>query len=269
MRRALRTLPILAAIFVSMVVGSALALAYAWFVQPLPGGRRAPLQLAGLGAVPARLDAPLSRGGDASKAAIFDERQVQSLYQRAAPAVVAIYAFRSGRGGTSVRESLGSGVIVRPEGLALTNYHVVRGARDLDVVLSDHSHYTGQVLGTDPQDDLAVVKLVDAPEALPSVPVGDSSKLRPGALAIAIGNPAGLERSVTVGVISGLNRTLRATDRPLRTVLQTDAAINPGNSGGPLLNSNGEIVGINTAIEAVSGQRGFGGIGYAVPSETV
>src|SRR5439155_27019391 len=104
---------------------------------------------------------------------------------------------------------------------------------------------------------------------LPSVPVGDSSKLRAGALAIAIGNPNGLQRSVTVGVISGLNRTLRPADRPLRNVIQTDAAINPGNSGGPLLDASGQIIGINTAIEAVSGQRGFGGIGYAVPAETV
>jgi S1-C subfamily serine protease len=179
--------------------------------------------------------------------------------------VVAIFVV-GGRGGG--RQSLGSGVIVRPDGLVLTNFHVVRGARDIDVVLSDHSSYTGQVLGTDEQDDLAVVRLLDAPATLPTVPLGDSAALRPGALAVAIGNPAGMERSVTVGVISGLNRTLRPSDRALRNVIQTDAAINPGNSGGPLLNSDGEIIGINTAIEAVSGQRGFGGIGYAVPSTT-
>jgi S1-C subfamily serine protease len=262
------------AVFVSMSLGAALALAYAWFVWPGAHGGVVPVQLAnassqGNGTVPVRLEAPLSRDGDASKAAVFDEAQVASVYERAAPAVVTIYAIGSGRGGAGVRQSLGSGVIVRPEGLVLTNYHVVRGARDIDVALSDRTSYTGRVLGTDQQDDLAVVQLVDPPAALPSVPLGDSSKLQPGALAIAIGNPAGLERSVTVGVVSGLKRTVRPADRPLRNAIQTDAAINPGNSGGPLLNSKGEIIGVNTAIEAVSGQRGFGGIGYAVPSETV
>ena len=94
-------------------------------------------------------------------------------------------------------------------------------------------------------------------------------RLRPGSLAVAIGNPLGYERSVTVGVVSGLNRTLRERDRPpLRNAIQTDAAINPGNSGGPLLNSAGEVIGINTAIERISGQQGFGGIGFAVPAST-
>ncbi len=274
MRRALRTLGTFVAVFVSMSLGAALALAYAWFVWPGARGGAVPVQLAnavsqGNGAAPVRLEAPLSRDGDASKAAIFDEAQVASVYERAAPAVVTIYATGSGRGGAGVRQSLGSGVIVRPEGLVLTNFHVVRGARDIDVALSDRTSYSGRVLGTDQQDDLAVVQLVDPPAALPSVPLGDSAKLQPGALAIAIGNPAGLERSVTVGVVSGLKRTVRPADRPLRNIIQTDAAINPGNSGGPLLNSRGEVIGINTAIEAVSGQRGFGGIGYAVPSETV
>ncbi|HET7768185.1 MAG TPA: trypsin-like peptidase domain-containing protein, partial [Chloroflexota bacterium] len=112
---------------------------------------------------------------------------------------------------------------------------------------------------------------VDAPGGLPTVPLGDLQDIRPGALAIAIGNPAGLERSVTVGVVSGLNRTLRDTPgrAPIREAIQTDAAINQGNSGGPLLNSRGELIGINTAIEVVSGQRGFGGIGYAVPVTSV
>jgi S1-C subfamily serine protease len=170
---------------------------------------------------------------------------------------------------SGARRGLGSGAIVRPDGIVLTNYHVVRGTSQIDVSLSDQTHYAGQVVGTDPQSDLALVRLVDAPADLPAIPLGDSAALQPGQLAIAIGNPNGLERSVTVGVISGVNRTLRPNERPLRDVIQTDAAINPGNSGGPLLNSNGELVGINTAIETVSGQRGFGGIGYAVPAATV
>jgi S1-C subfamily serine protease len=256
MRRMLRTVGAFFVVFVSMMLGAALALGYALFLMPGARGR----------IVPARLEAPLSREGEASKASIFDQEEVTALYERAAPAVVAISVL-GGRNGTL--QSLGSGVIVRPDGLVLTNFHVIRGARDIDVGLSDRSHYTGQVVGTDQQDDLAVVRVLNAPAALPTVPVGDSTKLHAGALAVAIGNPAGLERSVTVGVVSGLNRTLQPADRPLRNVIQTDAAINPGNSGGPLLDSAGEIIGINTAIEAISGQRGFGGIGYAVPSETV
>jgi S1-C subfamily serine protease len=151
----------------------------------------------------------------------------------------------------------------------LTNYHVVRGASRIEVALSDRARYGGEVLGSDPQNDLAVVRLVDAPGGLPALPLGDTATLRPGSLAVAIGNPLGYERSVTVGVVSGLNRTLRERDRPpLRNAIQTDAAINPGNSGGPLLNAAGEVIGINTAIERISGQQGFGGIGFAVPAST-
>ena len=160
-------------------------------------------------------------------------------------------------------------MIVDPRGIVLTNHHVVRGATRIEVALSDRTRYNGEVLGTDPQNDLAVVRLLDSPGELPALTLGDSAALRPGALAVAIGNPLGYERSVTVGVVSGLNRTLRERDRPpLRNAIQTDAAINPGNSGGPLLNSQGEVIGINTAIERISGQQGFGGIGFAVPSTT-
>ena len=210
-----------------------------------------------------RVEAPLSRRGDSTKADLFDEAQVARLYERAAPAVVAIYSAGDQRGGA------GSGVIVDPAGVVLTNYHVVRGATRIEVALSDRARYNGEVLGSDPQNDLAVVRLVDAPSGLPALTLGDTAALRPGSLAVAIGNPLGYERSVTVGVVSGLNRTLRERDRPpLRNAIQTDAAINPGNSGGPLLNSAGEVIGINTAIERISGQQGFGGIGFAVPAST-
>jgi S1-C subfamily serine protease len=213
--------------------------------------------------LPVRLEVPLS-AGEASKANLFDEKQVMAVYERSAPAVVAIFS-RTGQ-----RQGLGSGVLIDPSGIVLTNYHVVRNATQIDVVLSDRTRYVGRALGGDPQNDLAVVRLLDAPGGLPVVPLGDLLDLKPGALAVAIGNPSGLERSVTVGVVSGLNRTLRDTPAraPIRDVIQTDAAINQGNSGGPLLNSKGEVIGINTAIEVVSGQRGFGGIGYAVPITT-
>ncbi len=174
------------------------------------------------------------------------------LYERA-PAVVAIWSVSAARPGATgarggeaegrVRRGLGSGVIVDPSGVVLTNYHVVRGASQVEVILSDRTRLSGQLLGADPQNDLSALRLVDAPGGPPiSGPRRLRSPARPsGALAVAIGSPNGYERSVTVGVISGLNRTLRESDRPpLRNAIQTDAAINPGNSGGPLLNSQGK-----------------------------
>jgi S1-C subfamily serine protease len=258
-----RRLGALAVVGVSMALGATLALVYAWFLAP---PAPAPGEVVTTTGFPVRVLAPLSGKGDASKAAIFDQREVMRLYERAAPAVVAVVSV----GDTSdARAGLGSGVIVDPGGVVLTNFHVVRGASQIEVALSDRTHYPGQVVGSDPQNDLAVLRLGDAPGGLPTLPLADGGALHPGALAVAIGNPAGYERSVTVGVISGLNRTLQERDRPpLRNAIQTDAAINPGNSGGPLLNSRGEVVGINTAIERVPGQPGFGGIGFAVPAAT-
>ena len=252
---AARTLNAFVVVTASMFVGALVTLGYVWLNPAIRAS--GPL-------LPVRFEAPLSLNGDASKAELFDEQQVMRVYERSAPAVVAIWS-RQGR-----REGLGSGVIVESDGVVLTNYHVVRNAGQLDIVLSDRTRYTGQVLGGDPQNDLAVVRIIDAPSGLPVVPLGDLQDIKPGALAIAIGNPQGLERSITVGVVSGLNRTLRDTPgrAPIREAIQTDAAINQGNSGGPLLNSRGELIGINTAIEVVSGQRGFGGIGYAVPVTT-
>jgi S1-C subfamily serine protease len=258
MKRISRTLGATAVVAVSMGLGATLALVYAWFLAPT-GPTGEPVSLS----FPTRLETPTTRRGEVTREALFDEAQVAGVYERAAPAVVAIYTTSDQRGGA------GSGVIVDPSGIVLTNHHVVRGATRIEVALSDRTRYGGEVLGTDPQDDLAVVRLVDAPGGLPALTLGDSRSLRPGALAVAIGNPLGYERSVTVGVVSGLNRTLRERDRPpLRNAIQTDAAINPGNSGGPLLNSQAEVIGINTAIERVSGQQGFGGIGFAVPATT-
>lgn len=238
----------------SMMLGVLIALGYATVAPSFRQGDTIPVKLAAF----------LSRDGEASKANLFDEEQVISVYRQAAPSVVAIYSR------TGPREGLGSGVVIDPKGIVLTNYHVVRNATQIQVVFSDRTRYLAEVLGRDPQNDLAVVQIIDPPPDLPVAPMGDSDSLKPGALAIAIGNPHGWERSITVGVISGLNRTLREPPgrAPIRNVIQTDAAINQGNSGGPLLNRNGEVIGITTAIEAVSGQRGFGGIGFAVPIAT-
>lgn len=164
---------------------------------------------------------------------------------------------------TKLRErGTGSGVIYDKSGLIATNNHVVAGAQELVVSLPDGKTYTGKVLGTDAQTDLAVVK-IDAKEDLPVAKFGDSDEIMVGEPAIAIGNPLGLEfrGSVTAGVISALNRSIDLGERKFR-LIQTDAAINPGNSGGALVNADGEVIGINSAKIAVSGVEG---IGFAIP----
>ena len=131
----------------------------------------------------------------------------------------------------------GSGIIVDLQGDILTNYHVVEGAKRLDVTLFDGSKYKAEVVGTDPGDDLAVIRIKAPQHKLKTIPLGDSSALKVGQKVLAIGNPFGLEKTLTVGIISSLGRTIKAVDgRLIRGIIQTDAAINPGNSGGPLLN---------------------------------
>ncbi|HEX3177193.1 MAG TPA: Do family serine endopeptidase [Methylomirabilota bacterium] len=152
----------------------------------------------------------------------------------------------------------GSGVIVDPKGYILTNNHVIENARDITVRLSDSRKFPAKLVGRDPKTDLAVLK-VDAPAALPVAELADSDRLRVGQWAIAIGNPFGLDRTVTVGIISATARN-RVGVATYENFIQTDASINPGNSGGPLLNLDGKVIGINTAIVA-SGQ----GIGFSIP----
>ncbi len=161
----------------------------------------------------------------------------------------------------------GSGSIIDTKGHHLTNHHVVANAQKLEVTLSDGSKWPARWVGSDPDNDLAVIK-IDAPgEKLKVIPMGDSKNLRIGQKVLAIGNPFGFERTLTTGVISSLGRTIRSESGTLiEDVIQTDAAINPGNSGGPLLNSDGEIIGINTAIISPSG--GNVGIGFAIPVNT-
>lgn len=154
--------------------------------------------------------------------------------------------------------SLGSGVIINPEGYILTNYHVIKDAEEITVKLSDKSEYAGKMVGIDPKTDLAVIKIA-ANGKMPYAVLGDSDKIRVGQWAVAIGNPFGLDRTFTVGVISATGRS-EVGVAAYESFIQTDASINPGNSGGPLMNIHGEVVGINTAIVA-SGQ----GIGFAIP----
>ncbi|ABQ25085.1 DegQ family serine endoprotease [Geotalea uraniireducens] len=169
--------------------------------------------------------------------------------------------FFGGRGGTPQyrrENSLGSGFIINRDGYIITNDHVVRDAESIQVKLSNENVYSGKVVGSDPKTDIAVIK-INAKEQLPVAVLGDSDKLQVGQWAIAIGNPFGLDRTVTVGVVSATGRSNMGIET-YENFIQTDASINPGNSGGPLLNVYGEVIGINTAIVA-AGQ----GIGFAIP----
>jgi S1-C subfamily serine protease len=163
--------------------------------------------------------------------------------------------------------SSGSGSIIDQRGYILTNYHVVQGASRVFVTLANEERVEGEIVGSDPENDLAVVRIDPAGRALETIPMADSDLLRVGQTVLAIGNPFGLDRTLTTGIVSGLGRPLRTrNDLVIRDMIQTDASINPGNSGGPLLNTRGEMVGINTMIFSPSG--GSIGIGFAVPVNT-
>jgi S1-C subfamily serine protease len=160
------------------------------------------------------------------------------------------------------QQGQGSGFITRSDGVLLTNAHVVEGASEVGVTLPDGRSFTGKVLGADPLTDVAVVKVVA--DRLPVAPLGDSSKVRPGQWAIAIGNPLGLDNTVTAGIISAVQRTNAVGEGQRVPYIQTDAAVNPGNSGGPLINDRGQVIGINTAIRQAPGA----GLSFAIPINT-
>jgi S1-C subfamily serine protease len=186
---------------------------------------------------------------------------VSSVVDRVGPAVVRVDTrTREGQAG---RGGVGSGVVISPDGLVLTNAHVVGGAKEIHLSDTEGRTTDARLLGIDPDTDLALLR-ADAARSLAFAPLGDSKQLKRGNLAIAIGNPLGFESTVTAGVISALGRTLRSTTgRMIEDVIQTDAALNPGNSGGPLVSSRGEVIGVNTAVI-----MGAQGICFAVASNT-
>lgn len=201
-------------------------------------------------------------------ATVTDEQNNIEVYKAVSPGVVYIQSTTRVRdffGFAEEREGAGSGSVIDEQGHILTNFHVIANAQRLSVHFGGGRNYAATVVGRDPDTDLAVIKLVEKPkEAITIVPFGDSDKLIVGQKVLAIGNPFGLDRTLTTGVISGLQRPIRGSnDRPIEGAIQTDASINPGNSGGPLLDSRGRMIGINSQIQSTSGSSA--GVGFAIP----
>lgn len=198
-----------------------------------------------------------------------DEQNNIEVYKAASPGVVYIQSTAMARDffGMFSRpvEGAGSGSVIDEQGDILTNYHVIADAEKLTVSFGGGKAYPARVVGRDPDTDLAVIKLLETPkESMTIVPMGDSDRLSVGQKVLAIGNPFGLDRTLTTGVISGLERPIQAQNhRTIEGAIQTDASINPGNSGGPLLDSHGRMIGITSQIESPSGASA--GVGFAIP----
>ena len=209
--------------------------------------------------------------GISDPSAVTDEQNNIEVYRSLSPGVAFINTTSMTQdfwGDVQEGKGSGSGSVIDNNGDILTNYHVIEGAQKLTVSFGGGTTYPATVVGGDPDTDLAVIKIDNPPAGLPVVPLGDSDKLIVGQKVLAIGNPFGLDRTLTTGVISGLQRPIRARNgRPIDAAIQTDASINPGNSGGPLLDKFGKMIGINSQILSPSG-GGSVGVGFAIPVNT-
>jgi S1-C subfamily serine protease len=220
-----------------------------------------------------RTEPPMSRPVAPRAALGADETATIELFRRVSPSVVHITTLAAQRDLFSlnvqeVPRGTGTGFVWDAQGHIVTNFHVIQGANAARVTLADQSSWDATLVGSFPDRDLAVLK-IDAPAAkLPPIPMGSSKDLQVGQRVLAIGNPFGLDQTLTTGVVSALNREIESfNSRTIRGVVQTDAAINPGNSGGPLLDSAGRLIGVNTQIASPSGASA--GIGFAIPADEV
>jgi len=228
----------------------------------------------GLGPAPAKVSgAPAEPRAVAARGDLAeDEKSTIELFKRASPSVVYITTLSRRAVNffevTDVPQGTGSGFVWDRQGHVVTNFHVLAGSDSFVVTLADQSNWKATVVGVEPDKDLAVLRISAPAEKLPPILVGTSKGLQVGQKVFAIGNPFGLDETLTTGVVSALERTIESvTGRKIQNVVQTDAAINPGNSGGPLLDSAGRLIGVNTQIASPSGASA--GIGFAVPVDTV
>jgi len=209
------------------------------------------------------------------------QRSINEIYRASAPAVVHIETttrlrqpadpfFGNPFGTSQTQRALGSGFVIDKAGHIVTNYHVVQGASVIQVSFSNNERFKAKIVGVDPSTDVAVLKVNVKSRALKTLPLGNSDGVRVGDQVIAIGNPFGLDRSVTAGIVSAVQRRIEAPNNlSIAHVIQTDAALNHGNSGGPLLNAQGEVIGVNAQIETGGQSQGNVGIGFAIPINTV
>ncbi len=219
---------------------------------------------------------------DSRPAAVRSSLTVAEIYDRAAPGVVQITSTAAQPDDVTalpstqnrpapVQQALGSGFVIDKAGHIVTNYHVIEGADQIEVSFSNQDTLTAKLVGSDPSTDIAVLRVEASSRGLTPLGFGDSDEVRVGDTVVAIGNPFGLARSASAGIVSAVQeRTITAPNGyPIDHVIQTDAAINSGNSGGPLLNDRGEVIGVNSQIAPAAGSSGNVGIGFAVPSNTV
>ena len=258
----------LAALAAASLLGGGVALAGAWALGAFDGSQTV---------VEATPIATQQQG--TTQATGSTSIDVAEIYRQSAPGVVQITSTSRGASSTDVfgnpvpgqaQQALGSGFVIDKEGHIVTNYHVVQGASEIEVSFSNQDTVKAKIVGTDPSTDLALLKVSVDAKALTPLTLANSDRVEVGDPVVAIGNPFGLERTVTAGIVSALQREVRAPNNyTIDHVIQTDAPINSGNSGGPLIDAQGRVIGVNSQIETANGGGGNVGIGFAVPSNTV